>query len=92
MFRSTEYEFVEAKRGNVDDELWSAHVQANRDFLANQPYMLIAWTFQRLGCAESFREFYDNLIIEICSHQTCPVGGRPEDWRSQPTTVVAPRT
>ena len=90
LYTSTEYEFMEAQRGNVDDELWTAHSQANREYIASQPFMLINWTGIRSSSTAGFREFVDNMIIGICSHQTCPVGGRPQDWQTTPSAAAAP--
>ena len=80
MLRSTEYEFNEYQRGNLDEEIWSAHRWANRDFIANNQYLIMFWGLFRPGFGISFRDFMDDMIREICSKQACPEGGRPEDW------------
>ena len=80
MYRSFEYEFLEALRGNVDEQVWRGHIWSNRAFIADNPYMLSFWGSQRNGFALSFRDFLDDLIRDICSKQACPEGGRPEDW------------
>ena len=80
MLRSTEYEFNEYQRGNLDEETWAAHRWANRDFIASSQYLMITWRLGRNGFGSSFRDFMDDLIRDICSQQECPEGGRPEDW------------
>ena len=80
MYRSTEYEFLETLRGNVDESVWRGHVVSNRNFISGNPFMLFAWRYQRNGFASSFRDFMDDMIRDICSKQECPEGARPEDW------------
>jgi hypothetical protein len=80
MLKSTEYNFSEYTRGNLDQEHWDAFAYGQRWYIEGNPFMLQAWAVQRGTFTASFRVFVDELVRDICSEQACPEGGRPEDW------------
>ena len=80
MLKSTEFNFLEHARGNLEQEQWDAFAYGQRWYMTYNTYMLHAWRMQRYTFASSFREFMDDMIRDICSKQACPEGGRPEDW------------
>ena len=80
MLKSTEFNYLEHARGNLEQEQWDAYVYAQRWFMTYNTFLLHAWRMQRYTFASSFREFMDDMIRDICSKQECPEGGRPEDW------------
>ena len=80
VFKSTEFSYMQWKAGNMDEELWLGTLSGHRIYVTS-PFMLVGWASGiRMAVAPSFREFMDDMIREICAEQTCPEGGRPEDW------------
>ena len=75
-----EFDFFEAQRGNVEPEVWAGQVRTTRMSLETIPWMLFGWRFGRAGFADSFRDYVDGLVRDVCEKQTCPIGGRSEDW------------
>ena len=79
-YKATEFSFLEAMRGNMEEEAWVSQLSANRQYISGNLFMLFSWRFMRNSVTASFREFMDDMIRDICANQTCPEGGRPEDW------------